>query len=113
MQLRSETCHCSQATPLSQLLLEHQKKFQLENTTGSLVVTYSPSYTKQMCIESFHYHYINDERNTGGHVFDLVVETAHVSLQSIENFQLDLVNLAQLAHTDLSINSSNELKKIE
>jgi acetolactate decarboxylase len=113
MQLRSETCHCSQVIPLSELLLKHQNKYQLRKTHGSLVVTYSPSYSKQMCIESFHYHYINDERSTGGHVFDLVVEQARVSLQAIENFQMNLVNLTQLANTDLSINSSNELKKIE
>jgi len=113
VQLRSETCHCTQDKPLAKLLVECQKKYELPHTKGSIVATYSPSYANQMCIQAFHYHFINEQRSTGGHVFDLKVKQANISLQPIENFQLDLINLPRLAHTDLNLNIESELKKIE
>ena len=76
-------------------------------------MTYSPAYANQICIPSFHYHYINEQRSTGGHVFDLRVERASIGLQAIEKFQLNLVNLPRLSHTDLTLNIADELKKIE
>ena len=113
MQLRSETCHCTQDRPLAELLNDCQKKYELNTTAGSLVVTYSPAYANKISVQSFHYHYINAQRTTGGHVFDVRVEQATVAIQAIENFQLNLVNLPKLAHTELSLNIEDELKKIE
>ena len=63
LQLRSETCHCMRGIPISELLDKDQVKYSIKKSKGTLVVTFSPAYTQNMCITNFHYHYLNDDKN--------------------------------------------------
>ncbi len=113
LQLRSETCHCSGGIPIAELLDKNQVEFSIEKSKGTLVATFSPAYTQNMCITNFHYHYLNDDKSTGGHVFDLKVVSAQISIQPINRFQLELINIPELNAMDLNIDANQILKNIE
>jgi len=112
LQLRSETCHCMRGIPISELLDKDQVKYSIKKSKGTLVVTFSPAYTQNMCITNFHYHYLNDDKTTGGHVFDLKVVSAHISIQPLYRFQLELTNIPELKFMSLDIDTGQVLKNI-
>lgn len=113
LQLRSETCQCMGGVPIAELLEKNQVEFSIEKSKGTLVATFSPAYTKNMCITDFHYHYLNANKTTGGHVFDLKVVSAQISIQPIYRFQLELINIPKLKAMGLNIDTNHVLKNIE
>lgn len=113
LQLRSETCHCMGGIPITEELHKNQVQYSIEKSKGTLVATFSPAYTQNICITNFHHHYLNEEKTTGGHVFDLKVMSAHISIQPLYCFQLELTNIPELKFMNLDIDTGQVLKNIE
>ncbi len=113
MHIRSENCQFLTKKPLGELLPAIQKKQTLEHSEGTLVVSFCPSYSKGLTIGNFHFHYINQERTLGGHVFDLKLEIAQVQIQKIHEIQIQLFKTEDFYQCDIGVDIESALKKIE
>lgn len=113
LQLRSETCQQHPYSFLSAALAQSQHAFELPSSKGTLVVTYCPTYLSSITIPGYHYHYIDEQKTTGGHVFDLQIKSAQVMINPIRNFELALLNNRVFEQTSLDVDIQAELKKVE
>ncbi|HSV42254.1 MAG TPA: acetolactate decarboxylase [Methanomassiliicoccales archaeon] len=71
-------------------MIANQTIFQLTNVTGTLVGIYSPSFIGQIDSAGFHFHFISDDRSSGGHVLDLTTGTATAEMDEKRTMELSL-----------------------
>ncbi len=69
-------------------VIEHQSVFNLTNTSGTVIGFWFPDRMQGINYAGYHFHYLNDARNAGGHVLDLVLENGTVSIDPIGSFAL-------------------------
>jgi acetolactate decarboxylase len=113
VKLRSEKCQMRPYRPLAETLPQLQHIFELNNSTGTLVVSRCPDYSSAVTIPGYHYHYIDDDRKTGGHVFDLKLKSAEVMINPLRQFNMALFDTEEFDNADLEIDIQEALKKIE
>ena len=113
IKLRSEECQIRAYQPLSETLPKLQHIFELSNSKGTLAITRCPTYSAAVTIPGYHYHYINDERTTGGHVFDLRLTSARVMINPLRQFNMALLDTPDFDKVNLAIDIEAALKKVE
>ncbi len=113
VKLRSESCQHHPYPLLSVALAQSQHAFELASSKGTLVVTYCPAYASSITIPGYHYHYIDEQKATGGHVFDLEIKSAQVMINPIRNFELALLDNKAFDNVSLDIDIQAEIKKVE
>jgi len=111
--LRSEACQPQPYSPLSETLPKLQKSFEVTDSVGTLVVTRCPAYSGGCTIPGYHYHYIDDAKQTGGHVFNLKLKSAQVMINPIRHFEMAVQDSPEFDAVDLDIDMAAALKKIE
>lgn len=69
-------------------VLEDQSVFNLTNTSGSVIGFWFPDRMQGINYAGYHFHYLNDARDAGGHVLDLILENGTVGIDPIGSFSL-------------------------
>ncbi len=87
--------------------------FSLANMKGSLVGYFVPQVYQSIIIAGFHFHFINDARTKGGHVFDFKCENATLSLQSCMTLEIMLPLTAQFEEMNLNQEIEEEQRVAE
>ncbi len=113
LKLRSECAEPCSGRPLADTLPKLQTIYELTDVHGSLVVTRCPNYSAGFTIAGFHYHFIDQLRNTGGHVFDLKLKKAKVMVTFLRRFSVVLFNTKKFDEADLHVDVQSALKKTE
>lgn len=113
LHIRNESCQFITHQPLGELLPKIQKKQTLEESEGTLVASFCPSYCRSFTIENFHFHYINKERTLGGHVFNLKLEQAELQMQKSHEFMIQVFQTDDFYKCSMDVDIPTELKKIE
>lgn len=111
--LRSESCKALHNIKLTELLPKIQHSFERENILGTLVGLWFPQYMSTLNIPGFHFHFVDDTRTIGGHVFDFTLHEGTVAIQEIHSFRTDLIHSNAFYHADLSRGQDDALSKIE
>lgn len=68
--------------PLSDVV-GNQTVFHFSNVRGTLVGFYMPGYMKELNVEKYHFHFITDDRGTGGHLLDLNMTNGTIQISKI------------------------------
>jgi len=113
IQLRSVACQTKPYRPLIEVLPEIQRVFELTDTKGTLVCLRSPKYSDPLNVPGYHFHYIDQDRKTGGHVFNLKLKKAKVSIQPIRHWNIALMNNALFDRANLEENVQKAVQKVE
>ena len=86
----------------------------LSNTTGTVIGFYMPVFFEGLNVPGYHFHYISDDKKTGGHVLDLVVDAGTpVTYDITSGFAMTLPTSGTFTNIDLSQNLSADLAKVE
>lgn len=75
--------------PLTEVIKD-QSVFELHNVTGTLVGIYSPRFTNGVESPGYHFHFLSDDRTSGGHVLDLTAGDLDVWLDETPRLSLGL-----------------------
>lgn len=113
MNVRSEYPQKEPYKPLADVLETDQTVFNYENIKGTVVGLYCPDYMNDLNAVGWHFHFISDDRKAGGHVLDLSADTLDVSLDVTEKFSMTLPDSKTFNDLDLSIDQSEDIKKVE
>jgi acetolactate decarboxylase len=89
---RSEFPQTKPYRPLLETLHELQQEFKLNHTYATLIGLKSPSSSKPLNSPGHHFHFIDEDRKTGGHVFDLRILNATIRVQPLSNWNIHLIN---------------------
>lgn len=111
--VRSELVQRPPYRPLAQALAEDQREFTYKNISGTLVALYCPSYVKGVNTPGWHFHFISDKRDKGGHVLALDIKNAVISYDVTRNYSIVLPNDDNFGKLDLSLDQSKDIHKVE
>lgn len=73
--------------PLSEVVA-HQTVFHLSNVSGTLVGFYVPDYMKEINVAKYHFHFITDDLESGGHVLDMHILNGTANVSTIDEVHI-------------------------
>lgn len=111
--LRSEACQSRQTAKLSELLPKVQHKFIHEEIKGVLVGVWFPHYMSTINVPGYHFHFIDDSRSVGGHVFAFELDNGFVELQEIHTLNIDLINSSDFHDANLDQEQADAIASVE
>lgn len=90
-----------------------QPTWELQNVRGTLVGFRLPEYMSAVNLPGYHFHFLTDDRRTGGHVLDLSATQGTVSLQELGGFYLHLPRDSSFRMLQLPDDSTAEAQRVE
>ncbi len=73
--------------PLSEVL-KNQIEFEKVNLDGTIVGFYCPQFSEKINIPGYHFHFINDDLDFGGHVLDFKIDYGKIEIQKINQLKI-------------------------
>ena len=90
-----------------------QSEFTLTNIDGTLVGLWSPGFSSAFSIAGYHFHFLSNDRQHGGHVLDVDAERLRLRIEALTDFHLALPESEAFLKADLSKNTAEELAYAE
>lgn len=94
-------------------VVKTQPVFEYERAKGTLVGFRTPPYMQGLNVPGYHLHFINQERNRGGHVLACTIDKATLSIDYTSNFHMVLPSSGSFHQQDLTQDRQEELEKVE
>ncbi len=113
MKVRSVPAQSKPYQPLAQVV-KHQKIFELDEVAGTVIGFRSPPFVKGINVPGYHFHFLDQKRQAGGHILELETESGICQLDILNTFTLVLPSAPDsLAGIDLGKDRSSALEKVE
>jgi len=95
-------CHDKQSRPFDEfkVILNKSKIFKKNNIKGVLVGFKLPHYIKNVNLVGYHFHFVDEKRKIGGHVYDGLFDKANVEISVHHSFFVELNNHEDFANVD-------------
>jgi len=90
-----------------------QSEFKFANVTGTLVGLWSPGFSSAFSVPGYHFHFLSDDRQHGGHLLDCAAGPLRLRMEALTDFHLALPEIESFLKADLSRNAANELAYAE
>lgn len=110
---RSEQCQPKPYRKMNETMPELQRVYERDDIDGTLVGIWYPDYLSQVNVAGFHFHFVDKERRTGGHVFEFQLTRGQVAIQTIKSLQVDLIDNNEFAQANLQADSSDAVDQLE
>jgi len=102
-----------EAIPMTEAV-KVQPIFTFNDISGTLAGFWTPAYAQGIAVPGFHFHFIDDERTGGGHVFDYVIEQGKIQISTKTHMNLHLPETDAFLNANLSRSDlADELEKTE
>ncbi len=98
--------------PLAQVV-KKQAVFQFQDIEGTLVGMRCPVFVKGVNVPGWHWHFISDDRKSGGHVLECSFDGLTAEIDSKNGFVMVLPETESYYGLDFSGDRSKELHKVE
>ncbi len=113
MNVRSEYAQEKPYKPLAEVLETDQTFYDYEDISGTVVGLYCPPYMDKMNATGWHLHFLSDDKTKGGHVLGLSVDTAELSWDYTDRFDMLLPDNEMFDNFDLTVDQSKDIEKVE
>ena len=110
---RSETGYRAHHVTLKESLSMTQKDFFFDDTAGTLVCVYYPDYMDGINAAGWHLHFVSADRRSGGHVFDIDMESGTARFDKITSIEITLPSEPAFDTYALKNASKDEIKSVE
>jgi acetolactate decarboxylase len=90
-----------------------QSEFSFTDIEGTLVGLWSPGFSSGFSVQGYHFHFISNDRQHGGHVLDVEAAQLDTKIESLTDFHLALPTSEAFLKADLSKNTAEELAYAE
>lgn len=91
----------------------HQSEYAVAGVAGTLVGFWAPEYARAVGLPGYHFHFISDDRQVGGHVLDVVGGPLDVGMQVESALHLAIPETAAFLAADLSGEHGSEIEAAE
>ncbi|MES2260544.1 MAG: acetolactate decarboxylase [Pseudomonadota bacterium] len=98
--------------PLAEVV-KTQSIFKFPSSQGTLIAFRSPSFSKGFNVPGYHWHYLTQDRKSGGHVLSLSLTKGVIQIDKISNIELKMPATEGFAEADQSVDRAVELKEVE
>ena len=87
--------------PVSEVVKE-QSEFDLKNPKGTTVGYWMPVYIGGLSQAGFHFHFISDDKKSGGHVLECKTQNVVIDIDHIRDFQVELPETNRFNNAELA-----------
>jgi len=113
MKVRSVPRQAPPYPPLT-AAVANQTVFSYSGVQGTVVGFTMPQFFSGLNVPGYHLHFISDDRRTGGHILDMMVQPDTMAdIDITPGFVMSLPTRGAFAGTDLSQNLSADLARVE
>jgi acetolactate decarboxylase len=98
--------------PLAEVT-KNQPTFEFHDVEGTLVGFWCPSYVDGINVPGYHVHFLNADRNAGGHLLDFTMESGQIQLDATPNFYMCLPVNEEFGEIDMTQDRTQETNKVE
>jgi alpha-acetolactate decarboxylase len=98
--------------PLVEHITKTQNIFKKSNIKGVLIGYYLPKYFAKFNVPGYHFHFLSDEKDFGGHVLQLAIKKASLSLDRLYDIDLALLQTKEFEKGNIKI-GKDDLEKVE
>lgn len=88
-------------------VIKKQPIFEYVNIKGTMVGFRCPEYVDELNVAGYHFHFISEAKDVGGHVVDCGISIAKIKLQNCSCFKMELPQNSTFYNMDLGINVAN------
>jgi len=71
-------------------VIKNQVTFEKESINGTVIGFKMPEFIDGVNVKDFHFHFLSDDKNFGGHLLDLVIEKGKIEIGIIKEFRCQL-----------------------
>lgn len=98
-----------QARPYAKLpeALKGQRVYEYSNVRGTIVGFRMPEYLKGVNTPGYHFHFISEDRKTGGHLLECETNDIIIYIDDIKEFRMVLPDSGEFLKTDLMKDSES------
>lgn len=90
-----------------------QSEFEFDDVTGTLVGIWSPVFASEFSVQGYHFHFISDGKDQGGHVLDVRADTLAVQIEVLTDYRLILPETEAYLKANLGKDIAAELNAAE
>jgi acetolactate decarboxylase len=90
-----------------------QSEFHFTDVVGTLVGIWSPGFSSAFSVPGYHFHFLSEDRQHGGHLLDCAAGRLRLRLEALTDFHLALPETESFLKADLSKNVAAELAYAE
>ena len=98
---------------LADALSTDQREFDFTETKGTVVGLYCPEYMRELNAAGWHFHFVSEDRQKGGHVLGLDIDNAELKWDNTKGFSMLLPDTQMFPSLDLTTDQSEDIKKVE
>ncbi len=111
--VRSELKQEKPYKTLDEALKKDQKEFEYKDVSGTLVAIYFPEYMSTLNAPGWHFHFISDDKEMGGHVLEITNFEGDIMVSEMNQFELYCPDTDSFNEEDLSVDQSERIKSVE
>ncbi len=90
-----------------------QQEFQFEDLRGTLVGLWSPAYAASFSVPGYHFHFLSEDRQHGGHVLDCRASEVEIDGCAINEMHVSFPETEEFLKADLTRDPQADLMKAE
>ncbi|TWU43842.1 Alpha-acetolactate decarboxylase precursor [Novipirellula aureliae] len=68
------------------ILIPNRPVFERQNFKGTLIGFYCPGFIGDINVEGFHFHFISDDKQFGGHAMEFKAKDLHVAIDKMKQY---------------------------
>jgi acetolactate decarboxylase len=99
--------------PLMVDAVKKQSVFEMQTISGTLVGFRFPEFMKGLNVPGYHFHFISDDKKSGGHVLDLSASNFEIEIDFMDDFKLHIPNNVDFNRLNLTKTKAEDLEKVE
>jgi acetolactate decarboxylase len=101
-----------QHTPLADMLnLQHF--FEFKDATGDLIGYRLPVFMDNTNISGYHFHYLSQKKDAGGHIIDLKAEDITIEIDILDSYTIKVPANKDFEQFDFKQNRAEDIKSVE
>lgn len=94
-------------------MLGKQHFFEFNSIKGDLVGYRLPSFMEGAHISGYHFHFLSDKKDAGGHIIDLKTNDIVIEIDKLDNYTVALPQNDDFFHFDFKKDRKEEIKSVE
>jgi len=110
---RSEYAQKEPYKPLAKAMETDQTFFNKENETGTIVGLYCPDFMDKLNSPGWHFHFITQDKKSGGHLLNLSSKKIAVQLDKKTDFKMKIIEDEKFQQMQLSKDMSKDMIEVE
>jgi len=93
--------------------LKDQKEVTCKSISGTIVGLYCPQFMNSLNSVGWHFHFVSDDKKTGGHVLAFDVKRATAQLDKTDNFRMGLPTNKDFDSLNFKRDMEEDIRKAE